>query len=73
MDKKDHDKIVEAGKKNHTLRRLYEQHQKFEAELAKLGKQQFLTEQERVREKELKQQKLRGVDRMLRLVRQISP
>lgn len=72
MDRRDHDRIIEAGKKNHTLRRLYEDHQRFEDELARLGRQVYLTEEERVREKALKQQKLRGVDRMLRMVKQIS-
>lgn len=50
---------------NFDLKRLYQQHQEYEERLRTLGRQPYLTAQEEQEERELKQRKLKGVEKML--------
>jgi hypothetical protein len=52
---------------NFEVKKLYEQHREFEERLKKLSRQGFLTASEEAEERRLKQLKLQGVERMLRL------
>jgi len=53
---------------NEEFRKLYQEHQKCEQELAELRARQFLPETERMKEKELKKKKLQLKDEMYRLI-----
>ena len=55
-------------KENEEFRKLYGQHQKHEKELEKLKEKSFLTEDEKIREKELKKKKLALKDKMYLLM-----
>ncbi|UCC39126.1 MAG: hypothetical protein JSV96_15170 [Candidatus Aminicenantes bacterium] len=50
--------------KNEEFRKVYKQHQKFEKDLEKFKEKSFLTEDEKLKEKELKKKKLALKDRM---------
>ena len=50
-----------------TLQKLYGNHEKFEDELDKYKHKTFLTPEEQIRIKELKMQKLKGVEKMLNM------
>ncbi len=50
------------------FRRIYEEHQGYERELAEMKKRNFLTEPEKIREKELKKKKLQLKDRMYEMM-----
>lgn len=52
---------------NFEVKKLYKQHQEFEERLKKLSRQAFLTASEEAEERRLKQLKLQGVERMLKL------
>jgi hypothetical protein len=51
-------------KENKNFRKAFEQHQKLEKKLAKFQKKNFLTEDEKLEEKQLKKQKLVLKDKM---------
>jgi uncharacterized protein YdcH (DUF465 family) len=53
---------------NHTYRRLYEEHQKYEARLQDLIGRPYLNQDENLEEKELKKKKLQIKDEMSRIV-----
>lgn len=67
MESHERQMIEEAGKTNFELKKLYQQHRELEDRLGKLGRQGFLTSEEQAEQLRLKQLKLRGVERMLRL------
>jgi uncharacterized protein YdcH (DUF465 family) len=50
--------------KSEEFRKVYKQHQKYEKELEKYKEKSFLTEEEKLDEKELKKKKLALKDRM---------
>ena len=68
MENVEREIIEKAVSTNFELRRLYSQHRKYESELDKLGRQIYLTPQEEVNQKRLKQDKLRGVEQMMRII-----
>ncbi len=72
MNHKDSEKIVSLKKKNRQLERLYQQHQKIEAELEKFKNKKFLTSQDEQTERELKSKKLHARDSMTSLVRELE-
>jgi len=53
--------------KNFEVTRLYQQHMEYEERLQTLGRQVYLTAKEEQEQRELKQRKLWGVERMLKL------
>ncbi len=68
MERSERDLIERALPENFELKKLYEQHQIFEERLGTLSRQSYLTAKEEQEERELKLRKLRGVERMLKLV-----
>lgn len=56
-------------KENAEFRKLHEEHQRHEKRLAVLGKKTYLSEDERLEEKELKKKKLALKDRMYTIMR----
>ena len=68
MERFEREMIESEMTTNFELRKLYEQHRDFETRLQKLSKQSFLTAAEEQEERRLKQLKLKGVERMLRMV-----
>jgi uncharacterized protein YdcH (DUF465 family) len=67
MESHERQLIEKAVENNFELKKLYERHVELDQKLKKLGKQRFLTQQEEVEERRLKQLKLRGVERMLKM------
>jgi uncharacterized protein YdcH (DUF465 family) len=67
MESYERERIEKAVGTNFELKKLYEQHLELDQKLKKLGKQRFLTKQEELEERRLKQLKLRGVERMLKI------
>jgi hypothetical protein len=67
MENHERELIERAVESNFELKKLYSQHQELDTKLKKLGKQSFLTAQEEAEERRLKQLKLRGVEKMLKL------
>jgi len=57
-------------KESEEFKKLYRQHQKFEKELERFKDKSFLTEEEKLKEKELKKKKLALKDRMYFLMRE---
>lgn len=55
-------------RENEEFRRIFEEHQKCEQQLAELRGRNFLLEEERLKEKELKKTKLRLKDEMYRMI-----
>lgn len=69
MEKTDKEIIERSLDSNFELRKLYQEHQELEDKLKSLGHKHFLTEKEKQEELELKQRKLRGVEKMLVLAK----
>lgn len=67
MESCERELIESAIKSNFELKKLYERHVELDTKLKKLSKQSFLTSMEQTEERRLKQQKLRGVEKMLKL------
>jgi hypothetical protein len=67
MESHERELIEKAVESNFELKKLYTQHQDLDTKLKKLGKQSFLTAQEEAEERRLKQLKLRGVEKMLKI------
>lgn len=67
MERSERELIEKALSSNFELKKLYEQHKDFEERLRRLSHQQYLTSQEQQEERMLKQMKLRGVEKMLKL------
>lgn len=67
MERSDRELIERAAPTNFELKKLYERHQQLEQRLDKLGKKAYLTPGEEQEQRQLKQVKLRGVEKMLKL------
>jgi hypothetical protein len=67
MENHERELIEKAVESNFELKKLYTQHLELDTKLKKLGKQSFLTAKEEAEERRLKQLKLRGVEKMLKL------
>lgn len=67
MERSERELIEKGLSRNFELKKLYEQHKDFEERLGRLSRQQYLTPQEQQEERTLKQMKLRGVEKMLKL------
>ncbi|HEK85591.1 MAG: DUF465 domain-containing protein [Candidatus Saccharicenans sp.] len=59
-------------RKSEEFRKIYEEHQRCESALKKIQAKGFLSEAERVEEKELKKKKLKLKDEMFRLMAQFQ-
>ena len=57
---------------NEEFRKAHEEHQRHEQELARIKGRSFLTEAERIQEKELKKRKLALKDRMYQMMREFG-
>lgn len=69
MEKSDREQIERLLEKDFEMRRLYEEHQRLDDQLKRIGNKKFLTASEEQEERELKQRKLRGVEKMLERLR----
>lgn len=67
MERRERELIERAVETNFELKRLYKQHVELDEKIKKLGKQGFLTQKEESEERRLKQLKLRGVEKMLKM------
>lgn len=67
MESHERELIERVRETNFEVKKLYKQHQELEDRLKKLGRQAFLTSAEEAEERRLKQLKLRGVEKMLKL------
>lgn len=68
MEHADRSRIERAvEEKNFEVTRLYQQHKEYEERLQTLSRQVYLTPKEEQEQRELKQRKLWGVERMLKL------
>lgn len=68
MESSDREFILKMREVDARLKRLYENHQKFEDELDQYKNRPFLTTIDESREKELKFKKLRGVEKMMEII-----
>ncbi len=68
MNDDDRRLIEELSPKHGELDRLVAAHQAFEAKLDEMGQRRYLTDAERLELARLKKQKLRGKDRILRIL-----
>jgi hypothetical protein len=68
MERDERELIQKVLQTNFEVRRLYNQHIKYEDKLAKFARQAFLTSSEEVEQRRLKRLKLMGVERMLKIV-----
>ena len=72
MEKREKETIQRALTYNSELKRLYQEHQRLEAILARYESRSFLTPGEQIFVKSLKKKKLSGVDRMMEILAQAS-
>jgi uncharacterized protein YdcH (DUF465 family) len=70
MDGIDAALIERAKQDNAEFRRLLEEHQRYEAQLASYNDAKFLTSTQEVERKRLQKLKLQGKDRMIAILRQ---
>jgi len=70
MERQDRERILKALEGNAELRRLYEEHETLQNELARFENRTFLTPGEEIEQKKLKKKKLMGVDRMMEIISQ---
>lgn len=68
MEAADRELIERMLKRDIRLRRLYDEHERFEEELQRFHKRPFLTEPEEAEQRVLKRKKLAGVDRMMAIL-----
>ena len=67
MEHAERERIEKAVEENFEVKRLYQQHKEYEERLDALGRQAYLTQKEEQEQRELKQRKLWGVEKMLKL------
>jgi hypothetical protein len=67
MERADRDLIERVAPSNFEVHKLYQRHKQLEERLDKLGKKAYLTPGEEQEQRQLKQVKLRGVEKMLKL------
>ena len=70
MESHDRDLIFKFISSDAQLRKLYEEHKILDARISKMGNRRYLTNDEEQEHKQLKQKKLKGVDRMISIVRE---
>jgi uncharacterized protein YdcH (DUF465 family) len=68
MEAADRQLLERMLKRDIRLQRLYDEHERFEAELQRFHKRPFLTEPEEAEQRVLKRKKLAGVDRMMAIL-----
>jgi uncharacterized protein YdcH (DUF465 family) len=68
MESHEKELIRKLSKENFELKKLYEQHQSLEKKLSRFEKRTFLNSIEQVEAKQLKVAKLKGVDRMMKII-----
>ena len=68
MENADRELIFKVSKSNAQLRRLYDQHLRFEDQISRLENVTFMTPKEQMQSRKLKKQKLQGVDQMMSLI-----
>jgi len=68
MERDERELIQKVLQTNFEVRKLYKQHVEYEGKLAKLARQVYLTASEEVEERRIKMLKLRGKEKMLKLV-----
>ncbi len=73
MEKRERESIQKVQAVNNELKRLYEEHQKLEARLARYETRGFLTPGEQIFVRTLKKKKLSGVDRMMEILAKSEP
>lgn len=67
MERSDRELIERAVSTNFEVKKLYERHKQLEERLDTLARKGYLTAGEEQEQRQLKQVKLRGVERMLKL------
>jgi hypothetical protein len=67
MERDERELIQKVLQTNFEVRRLYNQHIKYEDTLARLARQAYLTQPEEVEQRRLKRLKLKGVEKMLKI------
>ncbi|MCB0310246.1 MAG: hypothetical protein KDD42_03360 [Bdellovibrionales bacterium] len=73
MESSDRELILKVSKSNAALRRLWQDHQRFEHELREFKFRAWLTPTEEQREKQLKFDKREGVKRMMSMIEHLQP
>ena len=68
MEAIDRNLVLTLMRSNFELKKLYQEHLELEQELLKYSNRGFLTAVEEIEEKRLKLEKLRGVDRMMKIL-----
>ncbi len=68
MDQIDHALVERAAANNPQIRRLYHQHRELAQKIAALDHRGFLTESEKLEMKQLKKEKLKGKDELMKLI-----
>ena len=71
MEHADRELIQRAVAENFEIKKLYDQHQQYEERLRDLSRLVYLTPKEEQEERELKQRKLKGVERMIKLAQSL--
>ena len=69
MESTERELIEKALSNNFELKKLYTQHSQLQIRLEQLSNLPFLTADEQIEVKKLKHQKLRGVERMIQIIR----
>ena len=69
MEESERELIVQYSASNFELRKLYKQHKAFEKKLTVYSSRTYLTDPEREEINRIKLRKLRGVERMIKIVR----
>ena len=72
MESADRERVIKMLERDMRLRRLYDEHVKLEEKLSRFENRGFLTSPEAKEQTELKKRKLRGVDKMMAIVGQVS-
>ena len=72
MERSDRELIERAASTNFEVKKLYERHKQLEQRLDTLAKKGYLTQREEQEQLQLKQVKLRGVEKMLKLATSVQ-
>ncbi len=70
MDPQDEALIAEVSKSNDGLKKLWEEHRKYEQQLEELNRRAYLTSEEALERKRLQKVKLKGKDKIEAILRQ---
>lgn len=69
MEKSDRDLLEELASNDTNLKRMYDRHLKLEREVERFGRYAKYSSTAALRQKELKKEKLRGMDHMMAIVK----